>query len=585
MIKDMNETTCSIYLTYVLSDTSEGETTDYYNVTDFYRMRYAQSRVMLLDFDRNTQELYDGKHTELTSKGINLGVVAKDVQYQSNKSSDIVAFVQEGELWSYNRSANKTTQIFSFRGGDLDERENLQEHGIKIVRVEESGDIDFVVYGYMNRDVHEGEVGIAVYHYGAELNQVEEELFIPMKSSYEYLKEDMELLSYVTRDDMLYVILEDDLYQIDIKQKSFQIVKEKLIKDRYVVSKSQASLAWMDQEEENACTQITVMSLEQGDTYTIQAQSGQKIKALGFMNEDLVYGIANDSDIVTDNAGNTVFAMNTVRIEQFGGEVVKEHHEDNVWVSNVKLQEGLLELERVQWENGAYVAISSDHIMNNLQIREEQITLRLITTERKATQIGLDFEKSVTSKNVLYLASNLEDQETYNILSMELTRTDSNIYYVYAKGGLDSTYTDPAKAVLRADDQGGVVLNRAQQYVWERGNKKTKIQLDTADIPDSILQGTLDTDELKKALKGTGTVTDLSGCSLDSVLYEVSAQRPVIAKTGNGTSVVIVGYDEYNTWLYDPVKKETYPYGMNDSTDLFQKAGNVFITYIETVNY
>ena len=139
--------------------------------------------------------------------------------------------------------------------------------------------------------------------------------------------------------------------------------------------------------------------------------------------------------------------------------------------------------------------------------------------------------------------------------------------------------------MLRADDQGGVVLNRAQQYVWERGNKKTKIQLDTADIPDSILQGTLDTDELKKTLKGTGTVTDLSGCSLDSVLYEVSAQRPVIAKTGNGTSVVIVGYDEYNTWLYDPVKQETYPYGMNDSTDLFQKAGNIFITYIESVNY
>lgn len=57
-----------------------------------------------------------------------------------------------------------------------------------------------------------------------------------------------------------------------------------------------------------------------------------------------MYGIANDSDIVTDNAGNTTFAMTTVRIEQFGGEVVKEHHEDNVWVSDVKLEEGLLEL-------------------------------------------------------------------------------------------------------------------------------------------------------------------------------------------------------------------------------------------------
>ena len=32
--------------------------------------------------------------------------------------------------------------------------------------------------------------------------------------------------------------------------------------------------------------------------------------------------------------------------------------------------------------------------------------------------------------------------------------------------------TDPAAAVKRADAQTGVVLNRAQQYVWERGNKK-----------------------------------------------------------------------------------------------------------------
>ena len=102
-------------------------------------------------------------------------------------------------------------------------------------------------------------------------------------------------------------------------------------------------------------------------------------------------------------------------------------------------------------------------------------------------------------------------------------------------------------AVIRADKQGGVVLNRAQQYVWERGNKKTQIQLDTVDIPDIVLQGTLDVSALKKNLKKVGTVLDLSGCSLDSVLYEVSAQRPVIAKTGDNTSVVIVGYDEYNT--------------------------------------
>ena len=350
-----------------------------------------------------------------------------------------------------------------------------------------------------------------------------------------------------------------------------------------MVSKSQASIAWMDQEDENAGTQITVMSLEQGETYTIQAQSGQKIKALGFMNEDLVYGIANDSDIVTDNAGNTTFAMTTVRIEQFGGEVVKEHHEDKVWVSDVKLEEGLLELERVQWENGAYVAISSDHIMNNLQIREEQVTLRLITTERKATQIGLDFEKSVTSKNVLYLASNLENQETYNVLSMELTRPDSNIYYVYAKGMLDSTWSRVSDAINRADAQMGVVLNRQQQYVWERGNRQDSYQANLDEVPSVVLSGTIDEDTLQQSLGDDYTVMNLTGCSLDSVLYQVSKGNPVIAKVSDTVNVVIIGYNSKNTILYYPATQEQGYFGMQDSTSLFESAGNVFVGYMDNL--
>ena len=46
-----------------------------------------------------------------------------------------------------------------------------------------------------------------------------------------------------------------------------------------------------------------------------------------------------------------------------------------------------------------------------------------------------------------------------------------------------------------------------------------------------------------------------------------------------------MGYDEYNTYLLDPATGEVAPYGMNDSTALFQKNGNVFITYLEAVSY
>ena len=583
VIKDINETTCSIVMKYVISDQEEEKQKDYYNVTDFYRLRYMQSRIRLLDFERETQELYDGENTELTSNGINLGIVSKTVQYQSNKNADIVAFVQEGELWSYNRSANKTTRIFSFRDETLDVRENLQQHGIKIVRVEESGDIDFVVYGYMSRDIHEGEVGIAVCHYGAEFNQVDEQLFIPMKSSYEYIKSDMEMLSYVTKDDRLYLLLEDNLYQIDIKGKTCQIIQENLEPDCYVVSKSQASIAWMNEMSENASTSITVMSLEQGENYVIQASAGQKIKALGFINEDMVYGLANDGDIVTDNAGNTTFAMTTVKIESFGGVVVKEHHEDGVWVSNVNLQEGLLELERVQWENGVYVSISSDHIMNNLQKNEETVSIRLITTDRKATQIGLDFEKSITSKNVLLVESNLVDQENIPAVDIEQTRQGNNIYYVYAKGGLDSTWSKVSDALKRADEQMGVVLNRQQQYVWERGNRDDSHLVNLEEVPPVILSGTIDENTIQQSLGEGYTVLNLTGCSLDSILYFVNQGNPVIAKVSDTVNVVIVGYNNQNTILYYPATGEQGYFGKQDSTDMFARSGNVFIGYMESM--
>ena len=76
------------------------------------------------------------------------------------------------------------------------------------------------------------------------------------------------------------------------------------------------------------------------------------------------------------------------------------------------------------------------------------------------------------------------------------------------------------------------MLNRTQQYVWERGNKKTKMQIDIEGFRRLCFRNLMIKTQ-EKSLKKTGTVIDLSGCSLDSVLYEISAQRPVIAKTGS----------------------------------------------------
>ena len=48
---------------------------------------------------------------------------------------------------------------------------------------------------------------------------------------------------------------------------------------------------------------------------------------LGFMNEDVIYGIVLDGDSLTDENGHTTDGITLIRIEGFDGTVKKEYHQ------------------------------------------------------------------------------------------------------------------------------------------------------------------------------------------------------------------------------------------------------------------
>ena len=82
---------------------------------------------------------------------------------------------------------NKLSLVFGFRQGD-DLRGAYDEHAIRILKVDESGSMDFLVYGYMNRGNHEGETGVALYTYDALTNSVEERVFLASTESLDVYK-------------------------------------------------------------------------------------------------------------------------------------------------------------------------------------------------------------------------------------------------------------------------------------------------------------------------------------------------------------------------------------------------------------
>lgn len=581
VIKDINETTASISIEYEISAQNENGNTEYYLVTDFYRMRYDETRIRLLDFKRSASEIFDPSLSVISNSGLLLGVRSKDVDYLTNEDGSVTAFTQNGDIWSYVPDTGKFVEIFTFRKDtESDFRDARVEHDIKLLSVENNGDVDFMVYGYMNRGAHEGYSGVGIYHYNNDQGAIEEQVFIPCTESFEFLQEDLGTLSYVNQRGQLFIMIAGNLYQINIEENTYEVLADHIDSDDFGVSVTNAHAAWKSESGDYA-GQIEFIDFDTMERRRIAPEASQKLDLLGFMNEDLIYGIVLDGDTLPNATGYMIDGITTFRIEGFDGTVKKEYHQDGLYVAGVTVGTTLMEFTLVQKSGDIYKGVKKDNIMNNSTVATDKTSVEQTSSSRQGVIVRLTFEDSPSSEEPLILYAKVRNAGE-KVVDIQVDKSSvEEVYYVYAGGGLDSVWTDPAKAVQRADKQTGVVLNRAQQYVWERGNMKTQITLNTTDIPEIIRTASLDVQNLQNGLGDSAKVIDLTGCSLENVLYEVSAQRAVIARTGSDSSVVIVGYDQYNTYLLDPSTGEVKPYGMNDSTALFKNAGNMFITYLE----
>ena len=581
-IKEINKNSGSISLTYYISAQNEDGETEKYQVDEFYRMSYNQTRVYLLDFQRQVKQVIATEQDLVSNGKINLGITDTNVQYMSDSEGTIVAFVQQGDLWSYNIDTNKMTRVFSFRDNENDdERNDISQHDIKIVRVEKNGDIDFVLYGYMNRGQHEGQIGTAVYHYSGEQNAIEEEFFLQSFESYEFLKKDIDKMAYVSKDGNLYLLLDNALYKFQMEEKTSEIIQDQIEEDCFFVSKDGQYAAWMNGMDPYDTAAITLMDFDTGEQTQVQADSGTRIRLFGFINSDLIYGVANESDIVPNASGGTDFAMNEVRIQNFQGDVVKSYHQEGYYVLDVKIQENLLELSRATKTGDSFTETTGDQIMNNVRSKQDEIfSVVTSTTVRQGNVTSIQFAADSSGQPPLVVDTKIIENPDRN-MKQERDSHSGECYYVYAQGLLAGVYQNPVQAVAQAEEENGIVLDETQRYIWESGNTAGRAAITAEDLPEAVAKGTLDLDILNEDLEGQGKAIDMTGCTLEQILYEVSAQRPVIVRGENGEGAVIIGYDDYNTILYNPSTKETYYFGMQDSTNTFQANGNVFLCYLE----
>lgn len=601
--------TASFLVNYVVA-TSEGRDLTYYMVEEYYRVRYSTERMYLLDYERTMTQIPDAQEMYGNDK-ILLGITDTDIPMLESEDGNIVVFEVANRLFSYDVSTDKLTVIFSFYNGEnADWRTIYNQHAIKILDVDEGGNVQFAVYGYMNRGRHEGEVGIQVYTYNSGLNTIEELVYISSDRTYSALAAEMEQLLYLNRDGQLYLELNNTVYEIDLVERIGEPLINLNRSGILWVSDNHKIVIWPEGEDIYDSSVLNIRNLSSNVRNTVAVTEEEAIMPLGFMDEDIIYGVARKEDIAIEHSGRTFFPMYKVCICNSEGELLKEYNQPDIYITGCSATENQIVLDRLRrLENGDYEEVYQDHIMNNVEAAAGKNVVVYADIDVYERYVQIQTRKEIDVKNIKILTP----KEVVYEGGRELTLSDDreiNRYYVYGPYGVDGIYTFPADAVNRAYEISGVVVNNSGECIWLKGNRVTRNQimaikeasvteeknslavcLDTIFKFEGLVrnseyllaQGQTVLEVLEENLEDA-QVLDMTGCSLDAMLYYVNRDIPVLALLENGEAVLITGFNEYNVVIMEPSTGRLYKNGMNDSAEWFEENGNCFITYIRKNN-
>lgn len=610
-VTEIGRDTASVAVTSIIAiETTSG--TEHYRVREYFRFGYSSTRTYLYNYIREMESIFDVNMTSLAKSEFKVGITnSPDLEMTSNADGSMVAFVHNRELWCYSLAENKLVKVFSFRNDDSDFiRDDYDQHNIEILNMDDAGNVNFIVYGYMNRGEYEGRVGIIVYTYDKVLERIEEKIYIPVNATYQTLKEEIGDLVYLSEYDVFYINLYDTVYSYNLVANTLKTIATDIVEENFAYVQEEAYIAFNTQSDSTKNTSISILDLKKGEHSQVQAKDGEIITLLGTIDSNLIYGYAKEEDIVITCDGKAIIPMYEVQIVTKDGTILKRYTKEGYYITGIVVEANVVKLERVKKDASAvngYVSQEDDYILNQATIAVNQFGITKRVTDLMLTEYyislsaGYEMEEipSVeTTKNTIIT------EDTTVRINQQDDRED--YYFAYSFGYVKGLFKTAGEAVAVADANVGTVINESGKVIWERGAKQTKAEIEgiTSVYAENGLnsmqaclkmmlqykssdsknisyqpQKQLVTEYLSQYMKAIPL--NLTGSTLEEVLYYVSKGIPVIGLKESGRAVMIIGYDSSNIKIFDPVTRVTAQYAIKVAAAMFEDAGNVFYSYID----
>lgn len=536
-----------------------GDDPDTYENCDEFTLRAGSDRIYMMNYQRQTSQIFAGSKHLFAGNRIRLGIMPKDrIMTAKSENGRYIVFKADRELWSYDQESKKAVNIFSFRSENDRVRASNDEYDIKILYADDSGDVDFMVYGYMNRGRHEGYNGAVYYRYNSHSDSIEEIFFIPIAEKYDSIRLEINELCTKSDSGMVYIKQGDAVTAIDGTSLEMMSVASDLEDGRFASSHDQKKIAWIegDSYAENS---IRFMDISTGQTETITAQEGTVLSIIGFYNDDLIYGERgiNDNRIVNGKIkGRPVYALHIVDPELNS---VMEYTRDGYYFEDIRLEDNRIHI--AQYKKGSdpneFVFVSRDTIVSSET--EEDTSFKYISSAQSDTKERIyyvDLDENIrTTRNLDVTApQNISYERSGNIDIGTAKRSDSIRFRAFANGRLVGISYSLKDAIDLCYDSMGWICDENGAVMYSRADKARAYTIrEPYSAAEPLLMAAEDGELTESRMSSDGCmILDAQGIELNRLMYYINKGNPIMVSLTEGKYCLIYAYDSDSIGVFYP---------------------------------
>lgn len=597
-----------VKLSYIVQGSAENGS-HLYNVEEYYSARYDKdaAKVELLAFDRYIESFFDSSYISKARNSISVGIAdISELEYAYSSDNRKVAFVKEGELWYYDYDKSGLTSVFSFLQNNFSDIRTLNtDIDINIASMDDDGNIYFIVYGYMSRGAHEGKNGLAMYSFTSEDSKLEELFFVESDEPFDVMRQEIGRLTYYDPNGYFYYLLNGAIYKVDMSNGTQDTVVFGIPSDKYLISDNRKIVAYPDMASEQDVTAINVYNFETGEMYTQTGSSTDRFLGLGFVGNDLIYGVAKRSDIIVASDGEYILPLYKLFIMKPDGSIVKEYSEAGVYIMNAQVQGDKVYLSRATKMNSFYEDTEPDYI----SYKKEETGAAVVTKHNynavELNQVDIVFPSNIyISESVKHTMTKNKENKSYWELKVK-TDTNEDAFYVFNNSGYVGEYNSAGRAIVAVtEEEAGIVVDSDGNTIYRdiAAVSYNTVASDIDEHPCANINDTLMTcaymcieyvdsrveynevmacDSWESAFSEytNGVGINISGISLDIALYFLDRDVPFAARIDDGRYVLVISYNSTHIRYYDPILDGEVKVTRKAFAESLSLQGNTMYTY------